>query len=480
MNGRPRKPIWFWIDASVIGLALRLLLVPAAPYFGYPGDHDDFVRWGLKAVDDGPTTLYDNAPPRMNFRVRDEGQWATTQRHFDRLCNYPPGSVYRLALSAWVFDRASPERLANTAASHYCFSFWAIIADFVTAAGCAAIVARFVSGPWVRWTYAIMLFLPPIWWDSVIWGQSDSILLAPAVWMVWALLARRWVLAGVLFGVAASMKPQAILFLPVWALAIVMLRPRWKAVAGLGVGVLTLLIIALPFNLHSGWAWWRASYWENLTSTYASMTTLKAFNVWYADLLITLSDDAKIPLLGVTRDMWGKVLLAVVLGGSFVWTLVRWRGRDAGLLLFTMLGLLAFMMLPTQVHERYLVLVLPFLGVSAVIWRRLWWAFVPLTIVAMAQVSWPIWMTTEPVAMKDLMEVAQAAHENLKDVPAERLPEDLRTTDRMVAAFREEYRKMRGPLAPVEWTLTLVALASTVYAFGAAFTIRPDERPPSG
>jgi len=477
---KSRKPIWFWIDVSIVALALRLLLVPVAPYFGYPGDHDDFVRWGLKAVDDGITTLYDTAPPRMEFRIREEGQWTTTQRQFDRLCNYPPGSAYRLAISGWVFNFVGPKRLANTAASHYCFSVWAILADFITAAGCAAIVSRFVSGPGVRWTYALMLFLPPLWWDSVIWAQTDSMLLAPAVWMIWAMLARRWMLAGLLLGVAASMKPQAILFLPVWALAIATIRPRWKPLAGIGIAVASLLLIALPFNLQSGWAWWRASYWENLTSTYASMTTLKAFNVWYADLLLTLSDDAKAPLLGVTRDLWGKLLLAVALVATFVWAIVRWRGRERGVLLFAMLSLLACMMLPTQVHERYLVLVLPFLGVCAVIWPRLWGAFVPLTIVALAQVAWPIWMTTEPAAMKDLIEFTQAAHEKLKGVPTERLPEDLRSTDRMIAAFREEYRKMRGPLAPIEWTLTLVALASTAYAFGAAVTIRPDGRPPSG
>lgn len=480
MLGRARRPVWFWIDASIVGLALRLLLIPLAPYFGYPGDHDDFVRWGLKAVDDGVTTLYDAAPPRMDFRVRHEGQWATTQRHFDRLCNYPPGSVYRLTISGWIFERVSPSRLANTAASHYCFSLWAILGDMVTAGGCAAIVSRFLSGPLVRWTYVLMLLLPPLWWDSVIWGQSDSILLAPAVWMIWGMLARRWMLAGVLLGVAAAMKPQAILFLPVWALAIATLRPRWKPLSGLAVAVATFLLVALPFNLHSGWAWWRASYWENLTSTYAHMTTLKAFNIWYADLLITLSDDASAPLLGMSRDFWGKLMLSVALGAAFVWTIVRWRGRDAGIVLFAMLSLLAFMIFPTQVHERYLVLVLPFLCAGAMIWPRLWGAFVPLTLVALAQVAWPIWMTTEPAGMKDMIEVAQAAHEKLRDVPPERLPEELRSTDRMIAAFREEYRKMRGPLAPVEWSLTLAALASTMYAFGAAFTIRPPPAERSG
>ncbi len=468
-----RRGAMFWLDVSLAALALRLLLVPVAPYFGYPGDHDDFVRWGMQAVRDGVVTVYDHAPPRGALRVREAGQWTTTQRNFDRLCNYPPGSVYRQAVSAWVFERVRPDGLMNTPASQYCFSAWAIVADFVTAAGCAALVARLGRAAAARWVYAVMLFLPPLWWDSVIWGQTDTILLAPAVWMIWALLARRWILAGVLLGVAAAMKPQAILFLPAWGLAVLALRPRWKPVAALGVGVATTMLIALPFTVHSGWAWFRASYWENLTSTYANLTTLKAFNVWYVDLLITLSDDATSRLMGVSRDGWGKAMLLAALLAGLGWAVWRWRGREGGLVLYTVASLLAFMMLPTQVHERYLVLVLPFLGVAAFVWRGLAPGFVILSVVALAQVTWPIWLRFDPVVMPDVMEAARRAHVELRQYDPHQLPEELRSLPGLEETFRRAFQEERGKTLFVEWGLTGLALVGAAWTWVAALRARP-------
>ncbi len=472
----------FWLDTLLLALALRVLLVPLSPYFGYPGDHDDFVRWGVQAVDDGLTSLYDHPPRRLPLRVREDGEWITTERRFDRLCNYPPGSVYRLAVSGWLFSRLSSDRLVNTTLSQYCFSSWMIACDLILAAGAAALARHFADERAARWAWGLMLFLPPLWWDSVVWAQTDTMLLAPAIWMLWSMVRQRWLLAGVLWGVAASLKPQAILLLPVWGLALLapprstaragVASARWQPLAGLVAGALTLNLIALPFTLHSGWAWFRASYWENLFATYAHLTTLKAFNVWYVDLLLTLSDDATTRCLGLTRDAWGKLMLMAALLAGLAWSAVRWRGRAEGLLLYASLSLLAFMMLPTQVHERYLVLVLPFLCVASVKWPGVRAGFAGLTIVALAQVTWPIWLDVDPAGMREVREAAKAAHVELRQFEAHRLPPELRSLPDLEAVFTRAYRELRARTAPIEWVFVVLAIASSAATVTAIVRIR--------
>jgi len=76
-----------WIAATLVGIALRLVLVPLSPRYGYTADHDDFARWGIQATDQGLLDLYDRPPPRWNFQSFESGELEITQRPLDRLCN---------------------------------------------------------------------------------------------------------------------------------------------------------------------------------------------------------------------------------------------------------------------------------------------------------------------------------------------------------------------------------------------------------
>lgn len=173
---------------TLAALILRFALIPAS-YTVYTPDHDDFVRWGIQATDRGVLTLYDEGgPPRHPMRIWRQGAWHEVERGLDRVCNYPPGSAYLLYGSGILFDAFSSDRLINTYTSRATFAVWAIIGDIVLAAGVAAIVGLYCSRM-AKWSaYALLLFLPPFWWDSVVWGQMESVVLAPLVWMVYFML----------------------------------------------------------------------------------------------------------------------------------------------------------------------------------------------------------------------------------------------------------------------------------------------------
>lgn len=390
---RPASPR-FWIVTTLAALALRCALLPLSPRVAYVPDHADFVRWGIQAVDEGLPSLYTRPPAPHETRIRRDGAWQVMPWPGDRICNYPPASTYLLYVSGLVHRLLDDDRLVNTTLSHFLFSFWSILGDFLLALGGASVVGLLADRRAAKWTFALLLFLPPLWWDTMLWGQWDSMVVAPAMWMLRFALQGRFRIAGVLWGAAAAIKPQALYLVPLWGLLLLAGGNRRGVLAGIGAGAATLLVLSLPHALATGFEWWRRSYWDNVFSgagEYTSFTTLKAFNVWYADFLLT-GAAATDPLLGVARRTWGAALLLIALGGGMLVCLRRGGPGPRTPVLYAALSTLAFVMVPTAVHERYLIVALPFLVVTAMVWSRFWPPVAILAVVATAQVSWPLWM----------------------------------------------------------------------------------------
>jgi hypothetical protein len=467
---------WAWIGLAVGGLVLRLALLPLSPRLTYEPDHDDFVRWGIQIVDTGLLGVYTTPPPPRDLRHwdADAKRWVIAQRPMHRICNYPPGSVYLLGISG-VAHRvlAGEERLINTTLSHALLSAWAILGDVILAVGCAQIVRRYRSEAYALVVFALVLFAPPLWWDSVLWGQMDAVVLAPLVWMLACMLSRRWVMAGVLWGVALGLKPQAILLVPVWVYALATVRPLGRVVIGCVLAPATLLVLSLPFTIGGGYTWlalpalgglrlpvptWlHVSYLQNLFEAYHQYLSLKAFNLWYPVSLAMDSNDATHVVFGLSLHAWGRVLLVLGLVGGFVAT---WRccgRRPEGLVLYSALSLLAFVMLPTSVHERYLIVALVPLGVVAALWPRFWAGLLLWVVVAMGQMTWPLWLDEPPGKWRAVeAQFVQRYVETEGPLPADgAVPEALH---RQLSEARVGYLYTRARSAGIEWGLTALSL----------------------
>jgi len=464
-----RSSAGFYVLATLAGLAVRVAALLLAPRYGYLYDHDDMVRWGIQATDRGLTTLYESPPPRWKLQHWMDGQWRLGQRNLDQQCNYPPLSVYLLAASASLFKAASTDRIINTHASRFLFCGWSLVLDVLLAAGCAALAARFRPGRAARLAYLLALLAPPTWLVSCLWGQVDTWMLAPAVWMVYAMTSGRWILAGVMFGLAAALKPQAAAFVPVWFLALLITRPRWKPLGSLAIGGACLFGLALPFTLSGGFEWWRQSYERNLLAHSQGFTTLMAFNIWYLDCLLSGNIDETVRWLGVSKVVWGNVLLAVYMVAGFVLVLARHRRNLLVHLIWTVFVLVGLVMLPTRVHERFLLLVIPFLSTAAVLERRFRVAAILLTLACTAQVAWPYWMRLGPPDWAEFEKHAQADYDRrvrqLQD--AERA--EFGTYETFLRHNYDEY--MAGRPLPVEWLTTILSLAGMSGVIVA--TVRP-------
>lgn len=424
----------------VLGLALRLGLLAAAPRHAYLWDHLDFMVWSAWSYRVGPTTIY-NLPPdtliNTNLPSYISEEPLTTPYPSLNRCNYPPLSAYAFWIQGWLWQAAgAPEEthtimpqvaehlgleggtltspVANTFRTRCVNAVLPVLADFAMAVGVVLLVRALRRRP-AGWSevaaFALTVLGPPIVLNSSFWTQMDACLACLLVWCVCLLITRRDVWAGVCFGAALMLKPQAILLGPV--LAFVFLArifapggslPRaarlWKAAAA---AVITAAVIAAPHawadrtHEDGGWLrWYRRAYVNPIQRQFAH-TTLKAFNVWWLDYLAHAREESPlasdVPVIaGITKDRFGRVLLTAAILTAATVAAWRWRWSSMSIVAFAFLTTLAAFVFPTRVHERYVYYCLPFLVAAAVVYRLWLPALVALLIVGTFEMTWYLWL----------------------------------------------------------------------------------------
>lgn len=453
------------IIISIIALLVRLLLLLASPRAAYRPDHLSFTTWADLAFREGIRAPYD-IPDAGVVRVISVPEAATAANQAFRVaeampCNYPPGSLYVFWLQGalWraldqteltiVTDRTArtvtwssndgsiPTRISsvppalartlvdqtvrspihNTLTARFVNALPGILADWPLALGVAALVRRGsrreVASLNASIAFAVTLLMPPILLDSAFWNQVDSWVAAPLVWTVYALLTRRIVLAGVLFGVALSVKAQAVLLAPVLVLAAVtlLLEPgagranALRMAAGAAATLLTLGGLAAPFMIADAgrpegpFRVFQLGYVKPILEEYP-MVTANAYNLWWLEWasagFARERLDSTTTLAGLSRDVWGRVLLAIGILVSLVLVLRRWGPRDTSWAPFAALVLLAAFVLPTRVHERYIYYCIPFLIAAAFRFAPWWATLVIVATVASFEMTWNVWYTASP------------------------------------------------------------------------------------
>lgn len=517
---RAGRAVWLLL---IVGTILRLVVIahsspertfPFLNTYGWPADHATYVIWArhMTSTVGGLVGIY-TTPPDQRIKVRLSFGETFVHHGQGELVNYPPLGVYLIYLQGLLHRILDPELIANTAIARAVFDLFALVGDLLLAWGVWRTAGTAFGDREATVAFGVIYLIPPVWLDSCWWGQTDSWVLAPAVWIVWSLMRRRWLLAGALWGVGLALKPQAVLLAPVWAFVwLASLTPawrrefggsssplkkgtggllghvrdpgerarlgasslfprasRWRDSVGIATGVVVAVavvnFIALPFWLTSGDAWLQQSYLRNLLDE-APHTTLRAFNIWYVDLLLTLDTDVGRTLVGLTRDRWGQVLSVA---GLLVAAGMAWRCRYAiphRILLFAGGMLLVAVMLPTRVHERYILMCLPFLVTAAAGWRRLWSGVAGLIVVACLQLTVYHWLPLGADAWSRRLKEDTISHHSkaLAKTPPELL-DQLPTQDEAVHMRFEFFREEQRRTAPMEWAVTILALLSASYIF---------------
>jgi len=402
------------IAVAALGLVARLISVAMAPQYSYLPDHLDNMAWSDYAFRHGPWRIYD-APEYQPVPVRvtdpRSGRLVQGVQVAPHACNYPPGSAYLFwvqgallhAFGGEPVEVRVPKRVrrqlpqmpaynrmpvVNTPAARFADAAVGIIFDYLLAWGVAALVASLAGRPRpiaAAIAFALTLLAPPIFLDSAFWNQADSWVAAPLVWTLVWLVRRRLARAGLIYGLALMIKAQAILLAPVLGFVLLALRFRpggcWRELLGFWRFVAALLaaviLIAAPFM----WVdrnepkdgplrWFYRGYVDPLSAQAYARTTMNAFNIWWLDYLhqtqergrrrdpASISDEVEIA--GLSKNTWGKVLLAGGIVLSFALCAWRMRWQPESWVVMSFLVLYCTFLLPTRAHERYIYFCIPF------------------------------------------------------------------------------------------------------------------------
>ena len=137
--------------------------------------------------------------------------------------NYNPPYLYLLALATHL---SVPKIIAIKSIS--------MVFDLLLATFAALIVReRFPRPALPLLTFAVVLFAPTVVVNSAAWGQCDSIYAACCLGSLYYLITRKPWWACVFFALGLSFKLQAIFFLPVLLIVMVVNRQRWAALLAL-------------------------------------------------------------------------------------------------------------------------------------------------------------------------------------------------------------------------------------------------------
>ncbi len=310
----------------------KAALLPLFPGFG--PDIGSYQAWAARVADVGPAKTY-----VKGFFI-----------------DYPPGYLYALWAAGWLVRSLGLSGVAQ----RMVVESPALIADFLAGWVLYAAVRRTGSRASAYGAMLIFALNPAALFDTVVWGQSDSLLALVMLTSALAVLDSRYGLAWALGAVALLIKPQALMYLPVlgfWTLYRAPLK-TWFLSAGSFLG--TWVIGLVPFQVGHKWGWIFSLYYS--TAAYYHETSVNAFNLMA--LLGGLRQSDSTPVLGIPAFYVGMALL-VPLYAIIAWALARDNSRR-GLLLASFVAIFGFFMLAPRMHERYLYPALVFLAPLAV------------------------------------------------------------------------------------------------------------------
>ena len=311
------------LPALLVLAALAVLKLVVMPYFpGFGPDVGDYQAWASQIATFGPAHTY--------------------QQGF--FLDYPPGYLYGL----WVAGIFAHALGATGDFYRVIIQSPAIVADFALAILMYAFMRR-GARPEMAFIAMLMVALnPPLLFDTVVWGQSDSVMTFVTLLSIVAILGDQYEIAWGLAAIAVLVKPQGLMMLPVlgfWT----MLETDFATWIRSGLALIFVAIIGIaPFQIGHEWNWIIKLYTS--TAAYYHETSVNAFNLMA--LLGGLRQADSNTFLGVSYFALGMSLL-VPLYAFVAWIL--WRGRTPTRLLFaSFIAIFGFFMVAPRMHERYL------------------------------------------------------------------------------------------------------------------------------
>lgn len=315
MGGRNPFPKDFWV---ILFFALLLRVLFSFAVYGFPPDIACFWGWAEQAASRGLFRVYSG----------------------ELYIDYPPGYVSVL----WVIGKLKELLGLSENSFLVLLKLPAILADLALAY-LLFVLARERLGEGKAVTlFALFALNPAVGLDSALWGQVDSVFVLPLFLGILCLAKGKFEFSAFLFALALLIKPQALIFAPLWLFALLEKRSPLLFLRSIGVGLLVLIGFSLPFSLPRVLAIYRGA-----VGAY-QYATLNAFNL-PALLGGNWVSDAERVLFFSFRQ-WGYIAIGVIVLLSAL-LFFREKSNERFPLVALFLAFSVFLFVH-RMHERYL------------------------------------------------------------------------------------------------------------------------------
>jgi len=379
---------------------LAFLLRISVLFLGYHGDLNNQISWGTLAIERGLNGFYEGT------------SWPNSSP------NQPPLTILLLAGVAGVWQLIhSLSWYLNDHISFFPSSFiwfWeakgmilmmklpSIVADL----GIGWLIYQYlrkqkaINNKQVLLVTGVWLFNPLVWYNSSVWGQTDSIVNLLGLLAVFSLLHKRLRWTASWFTLSVLFKGSLTYFAPILLLIALIQRHSIKE---WGIAFAYCLI---PIALVSIWfhpaidlpIWLFNLYTNKFIPGEIGDLSANAFNFWQlVDPGKTL--DSTI-YFGLPARIWGFVPVALVM----VWQLFELKKGVTDKKVFFALAITAFtvFLFMTRIHERYLYPFFPYATLLLEFIPLLWLVYIPISIIHLLNLYNLFWVPSIPLVEASL------------------------------------------------------------------------------
>lgn len=324
----------------IITFVIRIL-ISTLPSFEY--DMSAYRSWSARLVELGPSQFYSS----------------------EFFTNNPLGGLYIFWSVGFLKTIFLPDLSFFSKDFDLLLKLPTNIFDILTGIIVYLLVKRKMSERWAISGYLLYVFNPALIFNSSIWGQYDGISTLFIILAIYAKIVKKIPELSVLaFATAWVIKPQAIFFTPVLILFFLITEKPIRKVTSILTFLFTLILIYFPFfptNPISG-----LIYVNKNSATLFNCTTCFAFNFWgiFGNWQNDLQTFIMIPYV-----YWGMIFLFVILLPILFFKPFRLRFKPPYFYFTAAISIMAFFMLSTRMHERYLFPFFPFLLLAAIMLR---------------------------------------------------------------------------------------------------------------
>lgn len=209
---------------------------------------------------------------------------------------------------------------------------------------------------------SLILFNPAFFYNSAYWGQIDVIpIFLVLVSYYFLVFSERYILSGIFFTLALLVKPTAFVYLPIYIFFFIKKFGSFKFIKTLVISNILFIVSFMPFlerlDLLTPYSIYQTQILEAQSLPFV---TNGAFSFWYLITQFRGIKDMTPFFFGITFRMWGFLVTGTFLA-LLMYSSKKIKNTSHALFFASFFAAFASFLFLTKMHERYLMLPLPFL-----------------------------------------------------------------------------------------------------------------------